>query len=153
MDYILLETKYWHTFPLFSRLSPVIKFMHCIIDDNDYETAERLSVIFDLKMPTLLEKCGDVLIAQGSYHSGIILYKQAKVHLLKRVLKLALVADCQTLLKFIHLCLNSSKVDMSVATKIHIGNLAVMAYTESILRFSAYPRTANTKDFMWVIFI
>ncbi|KAJ8969558.1 hypothetical protein NQ317_016590 [Molorchus minor] len=99
-------------------------------------------------MQELLEYCGDLLVSRGSYHSGIILYKQAKVHLLKRVLKLAVSADCKTLLKFVHLCLNASKVDMSAATKIHIGNLAVMAYTELILRYGGSQRVANTKEFM-----
>lgn len=122
--------------------------MRNILEENNYEAAERLSIIYELKISTLLEKCGDILLAQNSYYSGIIMYKQAKVHLLKRVLRLALVADCKTLLKFIHICLNASKFDMSVATKIHIGNLAVMAYTELILRYSGVQRTANLKDFM-----
>ncbi|KAJ8961053.1 hypothetical protein NQ314_005983 [Rhamnusium bicolor] len=37
---------------------------------------------------------------------------------------------------------------MSIATKIHIGNLAVMAYTELILRYGGHHRISNTKDFM-----
>lgn len=110
--------------------------------------AERIALIFGLNLQQLLEYCGDLMIARGSHHTGIILYKQAKVHLLKRVLKLAVATDCRTLLKFIHLCLSSSKIDMSMATKIHIGNLAVMAYTELLLRFGGRLRIANTKDFM-----
>lgn len=99
-------------------------------------------------MQELLEKCGDLLISEGSYHHGLILYKQAKVHLLKRVLKLAICGDSRALLKFINLCLSASKVDMSSATKIHMGNLAVMAYTELILRHNGNLRTTTTKDFM-----
>ncbi|XP_057652123.1 uncharacterized protein LOC130891409 isoform X2 [Diorhabda carinulata] len=128
--------------------SPIKKFVDYITEENDFEKAEQLSRIFGLNIQQLLECCGDLLISRGSYHSGIILYKQAKVHLLKRVLKLAISADCRTLLKFVHLCLSASKVDMSVATKIHIGNLAVMAYTELILRYGGHQRISNSKDFM-----
>ncbi|XP_028138515.1 uncharacterized protein LOC114332924 [Diabrotica virgifera virgifera] len=128
--------------------SPIKKFVQYVTEENDLERAEQLSRIFGLNIQQLLECCGDLLISRGSFHSGIILYKQAKVHLLKRVLKLAISADCKTLLKFVHLCLSASKVDMSVATKIHIGNLAVMAYTELILRYGGHQRISNTKDFM-----
>ncbi|KAJ8917788.1 hypothetical protein NQ315_010694 [Exocentrus adspersus] len=130
------------------RCSPVRKFVQYVTEENDFDRAERLSYIFGLNIQQLLEACGDLLISKGSYHSGIILYKQAKVHLLKRVLKLAVSADCKTLLKFVHLCLSASKVDMSIATKIHIGNLAVMAYTELILRYGGQQRISNTQDFM-----
>ncbi|XP_018572762.1 uncharacterized protein LOC108912084 isoform X2 [Anoplophora glabripennis] len=130
------------------RCSPIKRFIEYITEENDLDKAERLSYIFGLNIQQLLEGCGDLLISKGSYHSGIILYKQAKVHLLKRVLKLAVSADCKTLLKFVHLCLSASKVDMSIATKIHIGNLAVMAYTELILRYGGQQRITNTRDFM-----
>lgn len=112
------------------------------------EKAEKLATIFNLNISRLLSQCGDVMLGNGAFHSGMILYKQAKMHLLKRVLKLAIAADCKTILKFIHLCLNASKVDMSMATKIHIGNLAVMAYTELILRYGGSQRQVNIKDFM-----
>lgn len=96
----------------------------------------------------LLENCGDLLVSRSLYHSGVILYKQARTHLLKRVLKLALGSDCKTLLKFIKLCLNAGKIDMSVATKIHTGNLALMAYTELILRYGNSARVINIQEFM-----
>jgi hypothetical protein len=131
-----------------SSCSPINKFVHYVTVENDLEKAEKLSLIFGLNLQQLLEACGDLMISKGSFHSGIILYKQAKVHLLKRVLKLAISADCRTLLKFVHLCLSASRVDMSMATKIHIGNLAVMAYTELILRHGGHARMSNTKDFM-----
>ncbi|KAH0822267.1 hypothetical protein GEV33_000524 [Tenebrio molitor] len=132
----------------YSSCSPINKFVHYVTVENDLEKAEKLSLIFGLNLQQLLEACGDLMISKGSFHSGIILYKQAKVHLLKRVLKLAISADCRTLLKFVHLCLSASRVDMSMATKIHIGNLAVMAYTELILRHGGHARMSNTKDFM-----
>lgn len=112
------------------------------------EKAERLAIIFGLNLQRLYESCGDLMLSNGSFHQGLILYKQAKIHLLKRVLKLAVSADCKSLLKFIHLCLSASRVDMSIGTKIHIGNLAVMAYTELLLRFNGSARNSNTKDFM-----
>ncbi|XP_044753583.1 uncharacterized protein LOC123312995 [Coccinella septempunctata] len=130
------------------RVAPVKRFIHYIIDESDYERAEKIAHIFGLNTHQLLENCGDLFISRASYHSGIILYKQARTHLLKRVLKLALSADCKTLLKFINLCLNAGKVDMSVATKIHTGNLALMAYTELILRYGNSSRVSNIKDFM-----
>ncbi|XP_019873194.2 uncharacterized protein LOC109601394 [Aethina tumida] len=135
-------------YKLIVACSPVRKFVEYVTEENNLEKAEKISIIFGLNLQQLLECCGDLFVSRGSFHSGIILYKQAKVHLLKRVLKLAVSADCRTLLKFVHLCLSASKVDMSMPTKIHIGNLAVMAYTELILRFGGPVRLNNTKDFM-----
>lgn len=132
-----------------SLVTPLInKFVNLIIDDSNLEKAERLALVFALNLQKLFESCGDLAISNGYYHQGLILYKQAKIHILKRVLKLAVSADCKSLLKFIHLCLSASRVDMSVGTKIHLGNLAVMAYTELVLRFSGILRIINTKDFM-----
>lgn len=130
------------------NICPITKFIIAVTEENNLEFAERLCFVFNLNQQQLLELCGDILIANGSFHSGLILYKQAKVHLLKRVLKVAISADCKSLLKFVNLCLSAGKVDMSVATKIHIGNLAVMAYTELVLRYGGFLRISNTKDFM-----
>ncbi|XP_030764189.1 uncharacterized protein LOC115888568 isoform X2 [Sitophilus oryzae] len=132
------------------RIPPVQKFIEYVTEENDLEKAEKLSYIFSLSFQRLFEHCGDLLISRGSYHSGIILYKQAKVHLLKRVLKLAVSADCKTLLKFVHLCLSASRIDMNITTRIHIGNVAVMSYVELLLRSnsSEQMRLNNTKDFM-----
>lgn len=129
-------------------ICPVTKFVLAITEQNDFEMAERICYVFSLSQDRLLESCGDILIANGSFHSGLIMYKQAKVHLLKRVLKVAISADCKSLLKFVNLCLSAGKVDMSMATKIHIGNLAVMAYTELVLRYGGFLRVTNMKDFM-----
>ncbi|KAK4876051.1 hypothetical protein RN001_012473 [Aquatica leii] len=128
--------------------SPVRLFVDLVMDEFNVVKAEKLAIIFVLNVQELLEKCGDLLISEGSYHRGLILYKQAKVHLLKRVLKLAVSGDSRALLKFVNLCLSASKVDMSTATKIHMGNLAVMAYTELILRHNGSTRINTTKDFM-----
>lgn len=130
------------------RCSPINKFISLIIDEGRVEQAEKLAIIFGLNLQRLFESCGDLLVSNGTFHQGLILYKQAKIHILKRVLKLAVAADCKSLLKFIHLCLSTSRVDMSIGTKIHIGNLAVMAYTELLLRFNGQIRNTNTKDFM-----
>lgn len=130
------------------KTCPVTKFITEVTENNNLELAQRLSQVFSLNLQQLLECCGDILVANGSFHSGLILYKQAKVHLLKRVLKVAISADCKSLLKFVNLCLNAGKVDMSMATKIHVGNLAVMAYTELILRYGGSSRVNNTREFM-----
>uniref|UniRef100_A0A1Y1KHK1 RCC1-like domain-containing protein n=1 Tax=Photinus pyralis TaxID=7054 RepID=A0A1Y1KHK1_PHOPY len=128
--------------------SPIQLFVNLIVEEFNIDRAEKLAIIFGLNLQELLENCGDLLISEGAYHRGLILYKQAKVHLLKRVLKLAVSGDSRALLKFVQLCLTASKVDMSTATKIHMGNLAVMAYTELILRHNGIARVNTTKDFM-----
>lgn len=133
---------------LIISVSPVKKFVDLVNNSQDFATAEKLAKVFTMNLQQLFEFCGDLLLANGTYHQGLVLYKQARAHLLKRVLKLAITADCRTLLKFINLCLTNSKVDMSMATKLHIGNLAVMAYTELLLRYGGYQRNTNTKDFI-----
>ncbi|KAI4462030.1 regulator of chromosome condensation [Holotrichia oblita] len=135
-------------YKLIVSCSPINKFIKLVNEEWNLERAEYLSIVFSLNLQQLLESCGDLLISNGTFHQGLILYKQAKTHLLKRVLKLAVTADCKALLKFVNLCLSASKVDMSMATKIHIGNLAVMAYTELVLRFGGHLRTVNKREFM-----
>lgn len=135
-------------YKLLIKCSPVNKFISLVVDESNLERAEKLAVVFGLNLQKLFESCGDLSVANGYYHQGLILYKQAKIHILKRVLKLAVTADCKSLLKFIHLCLSASRVDMSIGTKIHLGNLAVMAYTELVLRYSGISRIIHTKDFM-----
>ncbi|XP_045473518.1 uncharacterized protein LOC123679961 [Harmonia axyridis] len=130
------------------RIAPVERYAQYVVDETDYDRAEKIAHVFGLNTHQLLENCGDLLVSRSSFHSGILLYKQARTHLLKRVLKLGLAADCRTLLKFIHLCLTAGKVDMSVATKIHTGNLALMAYTELVLRYGNSARVSNLKEFM-----
>ncbi|KAH1017237.1 hypothetical protein HUJ05_007910 [Dendroctonus ponderosae] len=139
-----------NVYKIFVRYSPVKRFIKYVIEENDLEKAEKLSYIFAFNLQQLLEYCGDLMISQRSYHSGIILYKQAKVHLLKRVLKLAVSADCKTLLKFVHLCLSASRIDMNITTRIHIGNVAVMAYVELLLRSNSNEQVKanHTTDFM-----
>ncbi|XP_050304400.1 uncharacterized protein LOC126741961 [Anthonomus grandis grandis] len=145
---IVVTTK--TVYKIFVRHQPVQKFIEYVTEENNLEKAEKLSYIFNLNLQQLLEYCGDLMISRGSYHSGIILYKRARVHLLKRVLKLAVSADCKTLLKFVHLCLSASRIDMNITTRIHIGNVAVMAYIELLLRShsSEQVKSNNTKDFM-----
>ncbi|XP_066245482.1 uncharacterized protein ca [Euwallacea similis] len=145
---VIVTTK--TVYKIFVRHHPVQRFIDYITEENDLEKAEKLSSVFNLNLQQLLEHCGDLMISRGSFHSGIILYKQAKVHLLKRVLKLAVSADCKTLLKFVHLCLSASRIDMNLTTRIHIGNVAIMAYVELLLRScsSEQVRANNTKDFM-----
>ncbi|KAF7273866.1 hypothetical protein GWI33_013444 [Rhynchophorus ferrugineus] len=135
---------------MYIRNPPVQRFIEYVTEENDLGKAEKLSYIFNFNLQQLFEHCGDLLVCRGAYHSGIILYKQAKVHLLKRVLKLAVSADCRTLLKFVHLCLSASRIDMNITTRIHIGNVAVMAYVELLLRSntSEHIKSNNTKDFM-----
>nr|XP_022917889.1 uncharacterized protein LOC111427131 [Onthophagus taurus] len=135
-------------YKLILNCQPSYKFIKLINEEWNVDLAEYLAVIFSLNMQHLLECCGDLLISNGAFHQGLILYKQAKVHLLKRVLKVAVTSDCTALLKFVNLCLSASKIDMSMATKIHIGNLAVMAYTELVLRHGGHMRVANNKEFM-----
>ncbi|KAL1494566.1 hypothetical protein ABEB36_010144 [Hypothenemus hampei] len=149
LDTCIIVTKKT-VYKIFIRYSPVQRFIDYVTEENDLEKAEKLSYVFNLNLQQLLEHCGDLMISRGSYHSGIILYKQAKVHLLKRVLKLAVSADCKTLLKFVHLCLSASRIDMNITTRIHIGNVAVMAYVELLLRThgSEQAKVNNTKDFM-----
>lgn len=133
---------------LICRYSLVNLFIKLVVEDWNVELAENIALVFCLNFQRLLETSGDYLIANGNYHAGLVLYKESKVHILKRVLKFAMVSDCKNLLKFVNLCLNASKMDMSIATKIHIGNLAVMAYTELILRYNGQKRCENTREFM-----
>lgn len=124
------------------------KILELLTDYNDLESAERLCRLFRFDHAFLLETAADILIANGRYHSGIILYKQAKIPLPTRVLKFATFADCQALIKYARLCLGGAGHSFRLSRRIHVGNLVIMAYTETILRFSGSARVRNTTDFM-----
>ncbi|KAF5298189.1 hypothetical protein FQA39_LY02613 [Lamprigera yunnana] len=126
--------------------SPIMS-VNFVMDEFNFEKVERFAKTIDLNLQSWFENGGDLLISEGFYSRGLILYKQAKVHLLKRVLKLAVAADTRALLRSVEFCLRARKMETSTATKIHMGNLAVMAYTELILRYSGVTRVTTTKDF------
>lgn len=113
---------------------------------------ETVSLVFTIPLDCLFEATGDIFLSNGDYTNCLLMYKHGGVDPLKKILKVAMVADCKTLLKAVTLLLNSKNLpvrnNLSIAAKMHIGNLAVMGYTELILRTSGVPRITNTKDFM-----
>lgn len=118
----------------------------------DFESMEKLVSLFGASLQTWLEWCGDLAILKtGDCHHGLLLYKQAKVSLLKRVLRVAMSGDSKALLKFIQLCMSSSRVEMSTPTKYHMGNFAIMVYAELVLRSVRNLRQSMQKEFTYVI--
>lgn len=107
--------------------------------------------VFGSSLQTWLEWCGDLAILKnGDCHHGLILYKQARVPLLKRVLRVAMSGDSKAVLKFIQLCMSSSRIEMSTPTKYHMGNFAIMVYAELVLRNVGNLKQSTQKEFMYV---
>lgn len=66
------------------------------------------------------------------------------------MLKFAVAGNANELLTYIQTCLAAPNIEISLPTKIHLSNLAVMSYTEKHLRLDKFSRlkTKNLKEFV-----
>lgn len=138
------------TLLFFSRCSVIYVFMHFVCEENNIEKAEKLAIIFGLNFQMLLEQAGDLLLANSRFMDAITLYKLSRCRLLKSVLKFAVAGNANELLTYIQTCLAAPNIDISLPTKIHLSNLAVMSYTEKHLRLDKYTKKnkQNLREFM-----
>lgn len=148
--------------------------MDLVLRYKQLERAERLAVVFGLNLQSLLENAGDILLSNKEFPQAIVLYKLSRVRvsihilihissslfiyshcyylsqcrLLKSVLKFASAGHTTELLSYVSGCLTPPAVtELSVATRIHLSNLSVMAFTELTLRASAQQPNQVHKQF------
>ncbi|XP_046742534.1 uncharacterized protein LOC124409162 [Diprion similis] len=123
-------------------------FMDLVLKHKELEKAERLAVVFGMNLQHLLESAGDILLSNKEFSRAIVLYKLSRCRLLKSVLKFASAGHTTELLSYITGCLvPPSVIELSVATRTHLSNLCVMAFTELTLRASALQSNQIHKQF------
>lgn len=132
------------------RCSVIEKFVHLVTEELIFEKAERLAIMFGLSVQQLLEYSGDLLLSQERFKHAITLYRLSKCRILKSVLKFAVSGHCYELLGYITVCLTAANAEMSMSTKNHLSNLAIMCYTELLLRSSVniFQKVTNFKRFI-----
>lgn len=126
------------------------KLVELLSTGRFFRDVELLTQVFGLSAQQLLEYSGDIALSQERFAQAISFYRLSKCRVLKSVLKFAVAGHCQELLGYITACLASSNADMSVSTKKHLSNLAIMSYTEILLRTSSnvFQRVSNFKKFI-----
>ncbi|GLV44383.1 claret [Carabus blaptoides fortunei] len=130
--------------------SVIEKFVSLVSDNLVLDKADRLATMFGLSVQQLLEYSGDLLLSQEKFKHAIALYRLSKCRILKSVLKFAVSGHCHELLSYITVCLTAANTEMSVSTKKHLSNLAIMSYTELLLRSSVneLQKVTNFNRFM-----
>ncbi|PSN32070.1 hypothetical protein C0J52_16221 [Blattella germanica] len=119
------------------RLSPTEVFMDLVLGHQALEKAEKLALVFGLNLQQLLEGAGDLKLNGREFPQAISLYKLSRCRHLKSVLKFAAGGHAAELLGYITLLFSTSGVDLTTSERIHLSNLAVMSYTEQVLRAAA----------------
>ncbi|XP_012265195.2 uncharacterized protein LOC105691366 isoform X1 [Athalia rosae] len=123
-------------------------FMDLVLKYKELEKAERLALVFGLNLQHLLENAGDILLSNKEFPQAIVLYKLSRCRLLKSVLKFASAGHTSELLSYVTACLTPPSVtELSIATRIHLSNLSVMAFTELTLRASTQQFNQVHKQF------
>lgn len=124
-------------------------FMDLVLKYKELEKAERLALVFGMNLQNLLENAGDILLSNKEFPQAIVLYKLSRCRLLKGVLKFASAGHTTELLSYVTGCLAPPSVtELSIATRIHLSNLSVMAFTELTLRASVQQPNQIHKQFL-----
>lgn len=95
--------------------------------------ADTMSQAFALEKARLLELAGDLRLVEGDFSMALGLYRQAGAKQLKTALKLAASGNVAELLSFLQLVFTSRQPDITQAERIHLSNLALMAYCQQSL--------------------
>ncbi|XP_050430653.1 uncharacterized protein LOC126839387 isoform X2 [Adelges cooleyi] len=97
--------------------------------------ANNLSDTFDVDIKPILEKAADEQLSSRKFEEATLLYKLSKGSPLKRVLRLASSGNTDKVVLFVSTLLEQAHPrDLTALERLHISNLAIMSYTEQLLR-------------------
>ncbi|XP_024936810.1 uncharacterized protein LOC107263725 isoform X2 [Cephus cinctus] len=131
------------------RKSLLTVFMDLVLQRKEVDKASRLALVFGMNVQQLLEYAGDILLSNKEFSQAVVLYKLSKCRLLKSVLKFAAAGHTSELLSCVTHCLTPPSVsELPTATRIHLSNLSVLAFTELTLRNSSQQLKHIHKDFL-----
>ncbi|XP_043461144.1 uncharacterized protein LOC122497855 [Leptopilina heterotoma] len=122
------------------RCSLLSIFMDLIISRAELDKAKRLAKIFGLHIRQLLEYAGDILLANDKFYQATNMFKEAKCRPSKIFAKLASVGCTMELLNCLVHCLeHPSQYKLSIAERMSLSNLSIIAFTELSVRATS-PR-------------
>lgn len=115
-----------------SDVDPVTTFLECATG-GDFKAADRVAHCFDLDSKGLLELAADIRLTKRDFGGAIALYHLSGCKHLKAVLKFAASGHVQELLSYLSVLFKTPNLEVSSADRIHLSNLALMAYFQQAL--------------------
>ena len=110
---------------------------------SEARRSERLALAFGLDAKGLLELSGDIRLCERDFSNAISLYRMAGCKHLKVVLKFAASGNVQELLSYLNVLFKTPNLEVTPAERIHLSNLALMAYFQQALTKSTPTTRAN----------
>lgn len=99
--------------------------------------AEKIAACFDLESKALFELAADIKLTKKDFSGAIGLYRQSGCKHLKAVLKFAASGHVNELLSYLNVLFKTPNLEASPSDKIHLSNLALMAYFQQALASEA----------------
>ena len=112
---------------------PISTFMEMCVRGGDMNKAQQMALAFGLDMKELIELAADIRLCEKDFTGAISLYRQAGCKHLRAVLKFACSGHIQELLSYLTVLFNTPNLEVSPADRIHLSNLALMAYFQQVL--------------------
>ena len=95
--------------------------------------ADKIAACFELDSKSLIELAADIKLTKGDFAGAISLYRQSNCKHLKAVLKFAASGHVNELLSYLNVLFKTVNLEVSNNDKIHLANLALMAYFQQAL--------------------
>ena len=95
--------------------------------------ADKIAACFELDSKSLIELAADIKLTKGDFAGAISLYRQSSCKHLKAVLKFAASGHVNELLSYLNVLFKTVNLEVSNNDKIHLANLALMAYFQQAL--------------------
>ncbi|XP_025416590.1 uncharacterized protein LOC112687852 isoform X2 [Sipha flava] len=119
------------------------------IMDGALDHANNLSEIFDIDIRPILERAADQQLSARKFEDATLLYRLSKTNPLKRVLRLASSGNTDKVVLFVSTLLEQAHPrDLTPLERLHISNLAVMSYTEQLLRATSRDKSRLESKFL-----
>merc|ERR1719397_227506 len=128
--YVIVTTKHVHLLKM--AQNPVNLFLGFAMQ-GQMKQADTICQAFSLEKLHLLELAGDLRLAEGDISTAVSLYRQSGSKQLKTALKLASSGNVAELLSFLQVVFCSRSLEVSQAERIHLSNLALLAYCQQTL--------------------
>ncbi|VVC41224.1 Hypothetical protein CINCED_3A001036 [Cinara cedri] len=117
--------------------------------DNALDHANNLSEAFDVDIRPILERAADQQLSARKFEDATLLYRLSKTNPLKRVLRLASSGNTDKVVLFVSTLLEQAHPrDLTALERLHISNLAVMSYTEQLLRATSREKLRLESKFL-----
>ena len=115
---------------------PVSAFLD-LATHGHIKQADKIAACFELDSKSLMELAADIKLTKGDFAGAIGLYRQSNCKHLKAVLKFAASGHVTELLSYLNVLFKTVNLEVTNNDKIHLANLALMAYFQQALASEA----------------